>query len=109
MGVVEAHGPGATKFPVGTRVTAPVWPKFGSGQGTWQQYITIPEDALVRAPHIVVSILCWTCADGFGPVMWLSRLWWPGSPPACDAAPAAEHYKYGTSSCQHDRGQLGTA
>lgn len=45
--MVEVRGPGADRFPLGARVTAPLWPGFGSGQGTWQQYVCAAEQDLV--------------------------------------------------------------
>jgi NADPH:quinone reductase-like Zn-dependent oxidoreductase len=48
MGVVEANGPGAGKYPPGTRVTAAVWPNYRTaGQGLWQQYVAVEEEYLV--------------------------------------------------------------
>ena len=45
-GVVEKNGPGASKFPAGARVVAAPWP-VKEGRGTWQQYVAVPEAALV--------------------------------------------------------------
>ena len=49
LGVVEAHGEGAGKLEKGTRVVTiwPTWP-VSQGNGTWQQYICVPEDILVN-------------------------------------------------------------
>ncbi|KAK9864297.1 hypothetical protein WJX84_011779 [Apatococcus fuscideae] len=51
LAVVEAHGEGAGKIAKGTRVVTiwPTWPA-SSGNGTWQQYICVPEDILVTVP-----------------------------------------------------------
>ena len=45
-GVVEKCGAGASKFAAGARVVAAPWPTK-SGSGTWQQYVVVPEAALV--------------------------------------------------------------
>ncbi len=49
VGMVEAHGEGAGKLQKGTRVVAiwPCWPA-AEGNGTWQQYICVPESTMVR-------------------------------------------------------------
>lgn len=52
VGKVELNGPGASKFPVGQRVVATPWPIM-SGNGTWQQYIVIPESVLYAVPDTV--------------------------------------------------------
>ena len=41
------NGPGCSKFSEGQRVVAVLWPQF-QGQGSWQQYVSIPEENLVR-------------------------------------------------------------
>ncbi len=43
---VVKNGPGCAKFSEGQRVVAVQWPQFQS-QGTWQQYLAVPEDILV--------------------------------------------------------------
>ena len=49
VGRVEQSGPGAGKFPKGTRVIALSWGTM-HGEGTWQQYAVVPEAALVPVP-----------------------------------------------------------
>ncbi|KAK9829079.1 hypothetical protein WJX72_003772 [[Myrmecia] bisecta] len=46
---VERNGPGASKFKEGQRVVAAPWPTF-QGEGTWQQYVAVPEQHLVAVP-----------------------------------------------------------
>ncbi|PRW59002.1 NAD(P)-binding [Chlorella sorokiniana] len=53
MGVVEKNGPGANKFKEGQRVTAAPFPSVVKGQGTWQQYLSVPEAALLPVPDNV--------------------------------------------------------
>ncbi|KAK9830034.1 hypothetical protein WJX72_009314 [[Myrmecia] bisecta] len=43
---------GASRFKVGQRVVAAPWPMF-EGQGTWQQYVAVPERHLVAVPDNV--------------------------------------------------------
>ncbi|KAL4459109.1 hypothetical protein ABPG75_013974 [Micractinium tetrahymenae] len=50
MGVVERSGPGASKFKPGQRVTATPF-DTAKGQGTWQQYVVLPEEKLMAVPH----------------------------------------------------------
>lgn len=47
VGEIVKLGPGVSKFKVGQRVTAVFWPGTFTGNGTWQQYLTAPEDVLV--------------------------------------------------------------
>ena len=49
VGTVEQSGPGAGRYPKGTRVIAVPWGTMG-GEGTWQQYVAVPEAALVSVP-----------------------------------------------------------
>lgn len=53
LGVVAENGPGATKFAVGQRVVGV--PFSGSGQGSFQQYVALPESLLVRGMHSLSS------------------------------------------------------
>ena len=53
MGVVEACGPGASKFPVGTRVVGMPFTTVHSGAGTWQQHLVAPEACLAAVPDAV--------------------------------------------------------
>lgn len=43
---MAANGPGASKFAVGQRVVGAPWP-VEAGNGTWQQYMVVPESCLV--------------------------------------------------------------
>lgn len=52
VGVVEAAGPGATKFTAGQRVVACPWPTK-TGNGTWQQLCVVPESLLLAVPDSV--------------------------------------------------------
>lgn len=49
MGVVENNGPGASRFKPGQRVTATPF-DTAKGQGTWQQYVVLPEEKLMAVP-----------------------------------------------------------
>ena len=50
LGVVERSGPGtAGKFPPGRRVVAVPW-GTRRGNGSWAQYVAVPEAALVAVP-----------------------------------------------------------
>ncbi len=40
-------GPGASTFKEGQRVIAAGWPLYSKGQGSWQQYVAVPEKDLV--------------------------------------------------------------
>eukprot|EP00208_Stichococcus_sp_RCC1054_P007997 CAMPEP_0206149306 /NCGR_PEP_ID=MMETSP1473-20131121/37710_1 /ASSEMBLY_ACC=CAM_ASM_001109 /TAXON_ID=1461547 /ORGANISM="Stichococcus sp, Strain RCC1054" /LENGTH=352 /DNA_ID=CAMNT_0053546761 /DNA_START=164 /DNA_END=1222 /DNA_ORIENTATION=- len=59
VGQVELNGPGATKFEPGQRVIAAKWPGHGGAPpkgrpfGTWQQYLTVPEEDLIAVPDEV--------------------------------------------------------
>ena len=46
LGVVEKNGPGASKFHPGQRVVSAAW-GAATGNGTWQQYLAVPEQVLV--------------------------------------------------------------
>lgn len=46
VGKVVENGPGASKFPIGTRVVAAPW-NTHPGDGSWQQYTVVPESVLV--------------------------------------------------------------
>ena len=48
VGRVKKNGPGASKYKPGQRVTGVPWPTK-DGNGTWQQYVAVPEANLVRA------------------------------------------------------------
>ena len=51
VAVVEENGPGASKFSQGTRVVgAGVGAAASFGTGTWAQFISVPENDLVRWP-----------------------------------------------------------
>ncbi|KAK9829662.1 hypothetical protein WJX72_007192 [[Myrmecia] bisecta] len=52
VGKVEKVGPGVTRVKPGQRVVAAPWPTF-HGQGTWQQYVVVPEKHLVLVPDEV--------------------------------------------------------
>ncbi|GIL55798.1 hypothetical protein Vafri_11325 [Volvox africanus] len=50
-GEVAALGPGTTgRLSVGQRVVATNWRSASEGRGTWQQYVTAPEENLVPVP-----------------------------------------------------------
>jgi NADPH:quinone reductase-like Zn-dependent oxidoreductase len=63
MGVVAALGPGVAPgavngIDVGKRVTAMLWPAFkDEGQGLWQEYITVPAEALVRERYARILLV----------------------------------------------------
>ncbi len=42
------NGAGASKYAVGQRVVGTPWP-VEQGNGTWQQFLVVPEDSLVGA------------------------------------------------------------
>ena len=46
---VVKNGPGCSKYSQGQRVVAVQWPQF-AGQGSWQQYVCVPEENLVMPP-----------------------------------------------------------
>ncbi len=47
-GEVEDNGPGTSgNYKKGDRVVAVPWPGRETGQGTWQQYVAVPEKNLV--------------------------------------------------------------
>ncbi|KAK9846137.1 hypothetical protein WJX84_004905 [Apatococcus fuscideae] len=50
LGKIVKCGPGVSKFKAGQRVVAVLWPGAFTGTGTWQQYLTAPEDLLVAVP-----------------------------------------------------------
>ena len=50
VGKVVKNGSGASKFNEGQRVIAVPWPQF-QGEGTWQQYVAVKEENLVRHNH----------------------------------------------------------
>ncbi|KAL4427108.1 hypothetical protein ABPG77_001112, partial [Micractinium sp. CCAP 211/92] len=50
MGVVEQNGPGASRFKPGQRVVATPFDTL-TGQGTWQQYVVVPEEKLMAVPE----------------------------------------------------------
>ena len=52
VGRVEANGEGASKFSKGQRVVSPGW-GARHGQGTWQQYVVVPEDKLIAVADSV--------------------------------------------------------
>jgi NADPH:quinone reductase-like Zn-dependent oxidoreductase len=52
-GVVEAAGPGATKFALGQRVVGAPFASVEGGVGTWQRYLVAPESCLVAVPDAV--------------------------------------------------------
>ncbi|KAK9845455.1 hypothetical protein WJX81_006838 [Elliptochloris bilobata] len=52
VGRVVKNGPGATRFPEGTRVVGVPWPAEG-GNGTWQQYVNVPEGHLLPVADAV--------------------------------------------------------
>jgi NADPH:quinone reductase-like Zn-dependent oxidoreductase len=47
MGIIEKVGAGVTSFKEGQRVTALGWRAI-EGSGSWQQYVTLKEELLVR-------------------------------------------------------------
>jgi NADPH:quinone reductase-like Zn-dependent oxidoreductase len=66
MGVVAKVGPGVTAFSEGQRVTSLGWLTTSSGSGSWQQYITLPQEKLVALPDEVSDeagaqfyVSCW--------------------------------------------------
>lgn len=52
VGVVESNGAGATRFQPGQRVVAVPWPTK-VGNGTWQQFVAVPESSLQAVPDSV--------------------------------------------------------
>jgi NADPH:quinone reductase-like Zn-dependent oxidoreductase len=47
-GEVVESGPGTSgQYKLGDRVVAVPWPSRATGQGTWQQYVAVPEKDLV--------------------------------------------------------------
>ncbi|CAL8467965.1 g7503 [Coccomyxa elongata] len=52
VGIVVENGPGANKFPIGTRVVAAPWNTL-PGDGSWQQYTVVPEAVLIAVPDNV--------------------------------------------------------
>ncbi|KAF6263151.1 hypothetical protein COO60DRAFT_1293128 [Scenedesmus sp. NREL 46B-D3] len=53
MGVVAKVGAGVTAFSKGQRVTSLGWLTTSQGSGSWQQYITLPQEKLVALPDEV--------------------------------------------------------
>ena len=49
---MDENGPSTSGgYKKGDRVVAVPWPAQTTGQGTWQQYVAVPEKDLVRAVH----------------------------------------------------------
>jgi NADPH:quinone reductase-like Zn-dependent oxidoreductase len=58
VGVIEKTGPSADRFKIGQRVVALGW-GAADGKGTWQQYLAVPESALVTPyPSISWQVNC---------------------------------------------------
>lgn len=53
MGVVSKVGPGVTAFKEGQRVTSLGWLTTKEGNGSWQQFITLPQELLVPLPDSI--------------------------------------------------------
>ena len=55
VGEVVENGPGTSgDYKKGERVVAVPWPGRATGQGTWQQYVAVPEKDLV-CPKVFLS------------------------------------------------------
>ena len=52
---MEESGPGTSgSYKKGDRVVAVPWPSRSKGQGTWQQYVAVPEKDLVN-PSLFIA------------------------------------------------------
>ena len=72
---MEENGPGASKFPKGTRVVAVPWGTF-HGEGTWQQYVVVPEAALIAVPDSVPDEAAWQFVVNPGDDATPAACWW---------------------------------
>ncbi|KAK9916376.1 hypothetical protein WJX75_001994 [Coccomyxa subellipsoidea] len=56
VGEVVENGPGTSgDYKKGERVVAVPWPSWATGQGTWQQYVAVPEKDLIKVPDAIDS------------------------------------------------------
>lgn len=53
VGIVEQPAAGSSKFARGQRVVGYSFDGAFSGQGTWQQFVAVPEDSLLAVPDSV--------------------------------------------------------
>lgn len=67
VGIVEQPASGSSTFARGQRVVGYSFDGAFSGQGTWQQFLAVPEDSLLAVPDTVPDHVAAQFYVGFPP------------------------------------------